>query len=436
MGNLPTNILAFVFALGIIIFVHEAGHLLMAKLFGVRVLTFSLGFGRRLVGFTRGETDYRVSLFPLGGYVRLGGESAEEATGDPREFTSKPRWQRVLVYLAGPAMNFVLAVLVIAGVFMVGIEVSALRDVPPLVGAVAPDSPAAAAGLRAGDRVTAVDGKEIRRWQQFAEILLTSPERTIPLAVERDGRELLLEIVPLRDPRYGYGEAGVFPRVLPRLAEVFPDSPAAAAGFRVGDEVRSVDGRAVADAPDFIAAIEGRAGDAVRVEVLRDGALQTLTVTPALQQGKGRIGVRLGAFQRFGPGKALVESVQYNVDIARQTFVVLGKIFTREIAAKSALSGPIEIAAWSGAAARSGFKNLVYLMGVISISIGLLNLFPIPLLDGGQIVILTVEGLLRRDLSLALKERINQVGFVLIMMLMGTVLFFDLMKNLPGVGGS
>lgn len=431
MSNLLTNVPAFIFALGVIIFVHELGHLIVAKLFGVRVLTFSLGFGKRLFGVQRGETDWRVSAVPLGGYVRLGGETAEEATGDPREFTSKPRWQRILVYLAGPAMNFVLAVALIAGAFMVGVEVSGLRDVPPVVGAVEPSSPAAKAGIEVGDRVVALDGETVTRWQQFAETVLTAPERKLAVTIVRGERQIPLEITPAKDPKYGYGDVGVYPRVLPRIAEVFAGSPAAAAGFRAGDEVRAVDGRAVADAPDFVAAVENRAGQAIAIDFLRDGKVQRATVTPAMQDGKGRIGVRLGAYQRFPFGQAVVESVRYNLDLARQTLVVMGKIFTRDIAAKSALSGPIEIAAWSGAAARSGFKNLIFFMGMISVSIGLLNLFPIPLLDGGQIFVLAVEGLLRRDLSLAVKERINQVGFVLILMLMGTVLIFDLMKNLP-----
>src|SRR5689334_5871473 len=166
MTNFLIQILSFVFALGVIIVVHEAGHLLVAKAFDVRVLTFSVGFGRKLWSTQRGETEYRVSAVPLGGYVRLGGESIEEATGnDPREFLSKPRWQRILVYLAGPAMNVLLALLIFAGLFMVGIQIPFLPDVPPVVGLVEPGSSAAAQGVQAGDRILTVNGRAVENWQ-------------------------------------------------------------------------------------------------------------------------------------------------------------------------------------------------------------------------------------------------------------------------------
>ena len=429
--NLLSNTAAFVFALGVIIFFHEFGHLLAAKAFNVRVLTFSLGFGRRLWGFKRGETDYRVALFPLGGYVQLGGEDPSEVTDDPREFANKPRWQRVVVYLAGPAMNAVLSVALLAVVFMLGMEVAALREVPPVVGVVAEESPAATAGLEPGDRIEAVDGKPVSRWDDVHFALLTSPGRAVELTLRRDGQSLSVTVVPDVVPRYEFGDAGVFPQLLPRIAQVLEDSPAAIAGFVLGDEVRAVDGRSVSSSRDFIAQIEERPGRAATVEVMRDGRLQTLTVTPRSEDGVGKIGVVIGYYQRYGPVAALGASVRYNIDIVRQTFAALAKIVTGRLAARSALSGPIEIAALSGAAARSGFKVLLHLMGIISISIGILNLLPIPILDGGQITVLLFEGLRRRDLSLKVKERIQQVGFALVVVLMVMVLYFDLVKNLP-----
>ncbi len=432
--NLLSNTAAFIFALGVIIFVHELGHLLAAKAFNVRVLTFSLGFGKRLWGFKRGETDYRVALFPLGGYVQLGGEEPGEASDDPREFANRPRWQRVVVYLAGPAMNAVLSVVLMAVVFMMGMEVAALREVPPVVGVVAEGSAAETAGLRPGDRIEAVDGKVVSRWDDVHFALLTSPGRAVELTVERDGCSLTATVVPDVVPRYEFGDAGVFPQLLPRIAQVLEDSPAAAAGFVAGDEVRAVDGRSVSSSADFIAQVEGRAGRTMAIEVMRDGRLETLTVTPRSEDGVGKIGVVIGYYQRYGPIAALGASVRYNIDIVRQTFAALGKIVSGRLAAKSALSGPIEIAALSGAAARSGFKVLLHLMGIISISIGILNLLPIPILDGGQIAILLVEGLRRRDLSLRVKERIQQVGFALVVLLMVMVLYFDLVKNLPVPG--
>ena len=429
--NLLSNAAAFIFALGVIIFFHELGHLIAAKAFNVRVLTFSLGFGKRLFGFKRGETDYRVALFPLGGYVQLGGEDPSEVSDDPREFSNKPRWQRIVVYLAGPAMNAVLSVILMAVVFMMGMEVAALREVPPVVGVVAEDSPAAAAGLEPGDRIEIVDGKPVNRWDDVHFALLTSPGRAVELTLRRDGRSLTASVVPDVVPRYEFGDAGVFPQLLPRIAQVLEDSPAAVAGFVSGDEVRAVDGRSVSSSQDFIAQIEARPEQTASVEVMRAGRLERLTVTPRSEEGVGKIGVVIGYYQRYGPIAALGASVRYNIDIVRQTFAALSKIVSGRLAAKSALSGPIEIAALSGAAARSGFKVLLHLMGIISISIGILNLLPIPILDGGQITILLFEGVRRRDLSIKVKQRIQNVGFALVVLLMVMVLYFDLVKNLP-----
>lgn len=432
MSNLLSNIPAFVFALGVIIFVHEAGHLLVAKAFGMKVLAFSLGFGKRLFGWKVGETDYRVSLVPLGGYVKLSGEEPGESTDDPRDFLNQPRWQRILVYLAGPLMNGVLSVLLIAGLFMVGIEVPALQSVPSVVGSVEAGSPGAAAGLLPGDEIVAIDGKEVSRWQDVAFNILTGIGKPLEFEIERNGERSVVRVTPEKPADFDFGDAGIYPKLLPRIGDIIAGAPAEAAGFRLGDEIRSVDGRPLGSPTDFVDYIEKHTGVSVVVEVLRGGALTHLNVVPADQGGKGRIGVRLTVAQRYPPLTALRESVRFNYDIAKQTMMVIGKIFKREVAAKSALAGPIEIAAQSGAAARAGFKNLLYLMGVLSLSIGLLNLFPIPVLDGGQITILLVESVMRRDLSMAVKERIAQVGLALVVLLMVTVLYFDLSKNLLG----
>ncbi len=433
MLHILGNVLAFIFALGVIIFVHEAGHLLVAKAFRMRVLTFSLGFGKRLWGRRRGETDYRISAVPLGGYVKLAGEDPDEEGHDPRDFPNRPRWQRILVYLAGPAMNGVLAVLLVAGLFMVGVDVPALQSIPAEVGTVEAGSPGDAAGIRPGDRIVAIDARPVEQWKQVAFAIMTSVGRELAVEVERDGERLLFTVVPARLAEYEIGDAGIYPRLLPRIAQLVAGAPAAEAGLRVGDEVRAVDGRSLANAAELIAHIETRAGTPVRLEIVRGGAPLAITVVPATVDGKGRIGVLLSLQQRYGPARAFVESLRFNGEIARQSLVVVGKIFTREVKARSALAGPIEIAAQSGQAARAGWKSLVYLMAVISTSIGLLNLFPIPVLDGGQIALLLVESTLRRDLPDRVKERVNQTGLALIVLLMLTVLYFDLAKNLPAV---
>ncbi|HYX25981.1 MAG TPA: RIP metalloprotease RseP [Thermoanaerobaculia bacterium] len=432
LTDILTNLLAFAFALGVIIIVHEAGHLMVAKAFGVRVLTFSVGFGRRLWGFRRGETEYRVSLVPLGGYVRLGGENPEEVSDDPREFLNKPRWQRILVYLAGPAMNVLLAVVLIAGLFMAGIEVMNLPDTPPLIGGVEPGTSAAQAGLQRGDLIARIKGKTVDDWNEVAFELLGSPDRPVPLTIRRGARTFTAVVTPKRVPRYDMGDfAGLLPSIRPQIIKVLDGTPAAAAGFRSGDEVRAVDGRPIVDTKAFVDAIAGRAGQRIEVQVVRDGQLLVVPVVPRNEGGAGKIGVQIGFYQRYGPAKAIVESVRYNLQTVEDTFRILGKIFSRELSAKGALAGPLEIAKQSGAAARRGFKDLLLLMGFISLSIAIMNLMPIPILDGGQIFILSIEGVIRRDLSLRFKEIISQVGFVMILLLMFVVIWFDLMKNLP-----
>jgi regulator of sigma E protease len=423
------TLLAFLACLGPIIFIHEAGHLLVAKAFKTKVLAFSLGFGKRLFGFQRGETDYRVSLLPLGGYVKLGGEDPSEVSADPREFLNKPRWQRFLVYLAGPAMNIFLAVVLIAVVFMAGIEVPDLQRIAPVVGYVEPGSGAAAAGFQPGDRLLTANGKALDRWQDAVFEMMTSVGRPVRLEFERNGEKRSAEVTPVRLEQYDIGDtAGLFPKILPRITQVMPGGPAAAAGFEAGDELRGVEGQSIAGAAEFVEAIEKRAGKPTRIDLSRHDQLLTLEVVPADQGGKGKIGVGVGIFQRYPPGRAVIESVRYNYNVATQLFSVLGKIFKGEVAAKSALSGPLEIAQLSGTAARAGWKSLVYLMGFLSISVAILNLLPIPILDGGQMALLAIEGGLRRDLPLNWKERLQQVGFVLLMAIMATVLWFDIGK--------
>jgi regulator of sigma E protease len=330
-------------------------------------------------------------------------------------------------------MNVVLAVFLVAFVFMLGIEVAAPPDIPALVGSVRPESPAAEAGLLPDDLIVSIDGEPISRWEDARFAFLTSPEKSLAVEVDRQGSLQSVVVTPLKVPKYEFGDAGVYPKLLPRIAGLFPGDPAQAAGLEVGDEILAVDGRPIASQTQFIEYVSARPGETVVVDLMRKDVPITLSVVPRSEDGRGWIGVSLTVttFQRFGPAEAFVQSVRFNIDVTRQTFAVIGKIFTGQLAAKSALSGPIQIAALSGAAARSGFRNLLHLMGLISISIAILNLLPIPILDGGQITILLFESLFRRDLSLTIKERINQVGFVLIVMLMVMVLYFDLVKVIP-----
>ncbi|XP_020905114.2 uncharacterized protein LOC110243366, partial [Exaiptasia diaphana] len=356
-------------------------------MFGVRVVTFSLGFGKRIWGFEHGGTDYRVSALPLGGYVRMAGEHPDEKTADPGDFMNKPRWQRILVYLAGPAMNAVLSVGIFAAVFMQGFWVQGLQDVDPVVGYIVEGSAAELAGLQIGDHILAAGGESVDKWGDLAFIVSTSPDRPLLLDLERAGERTSVELIPKADPRHGIGDAGFAPKLVLRTSGIIRGDPAHKAGFQPGDAVLRVNGKLVTTDQSFVDEIESNAGKEIEVEVLRGEETLTLSVVPKEVEGVGKIGVNLGIYRPLPFGEAVAESVRFNIDIIDKTLKVLGKLLTREIAAKSALSGPIEIAVWTGQAAQRGFQDLIYLMGFLSISIGFMNMLPIPVLDGGNIAI-------------------------------------------------
>ena len=400
----------------------------------MRVLAFSLGFGARSSGFTRGETEYKIGWIPLGGYVKLAGEDpGDQVSDDPREFVNRPRWQRIIVYLAGPAANAVLSVLLIAGLFVVGVDIPTLQSIPTVVGTVEAGCAGEAAGILPGDEIVAIDGKPVERWQEIAFTVMTSIGKPLAFELERAGQKVATTVTPVKPADFDFGDAGIYPKILPRIGEVVAGSPAERAGLLPGDELFARR-RPPARLARRVRRLRRGSAPARRSASSspRKGERRELDVIPADHDGKGKIGVTLTLTQKFPPLRALRESVRFNVEIAHQSLAVIGKIFKREVAAKSALAGPIEIAAQSGQAARSGWKSLLYLMGVISISIGLLNLFPVPILDGGQITILLVESVMRRDLSVNVKERIAQVGFALIVLLMVTVLWFDVSKRFLG----
>jgi regulator of sigma E protease len=306
-------------------------------------------------------------------------------------------------------MNVLLAILLVAVVFMVGIEIPDLQRIAPVVGFVEAGSSAEQAGLLPGDRLLTANGKAIGRWQDAMFEMITSANRPVKLEFERGTERRTAEVTPALLPEYGMGDsAGLYPKVLPRVTQVNADSPAQRGGIEVGDELRAVEGRSISGSAEFVEAIEARAGLPTRIELARGARLLTVEVTPADQAGKGKIGIGVGIFQRYGPGRAIVESARYNWNLVDQTFSVLGKIFTAKLSAKSALSGPLEIARLSGTAAKRGFKDLLYLMGFLSMSVAILNLLPIPVLDGGQMAVLVIEGGMRRDLPMPVRSACNK----------------------------
>jgi regulator of sigma E protease len=402
-----------------------------------------VGFGPRLIGFRKGETDYRLSAFPLGGYVKMAGETPMDTiTGEAYEFLSKPKWQRFLVAAAGPAMNIILAVVLIAGLYMYGTDVPEFLVGQAVVNVVEPGSPAEKAGIKPGDQIVAFDGQEKPDWQDVQNAILTSPGRRIPVVIERDGQKMEFTLVPQKKGREEAGDAGMFPSYRQIVQEVQPDSPAMKAGVRVGDEIIRVDGIDIrASGRTLQQTIQQVPDDTFPIALLRPGNAETgsasseveLHVTPMLKDGRKMIGIILQyptVHIKLGPLAAFQKSIESNKDNAVLIFQVLGRLVKREASVKQ-LDGPISIIGYSGQAYQAGFTTLLTFMALISLNLGILNVMPIPILDGGVMLLLIIEALLGRDLSLRMKERIVQASVVFILMIMVIVLYNDVVKLLP-----
>ena len=438
LNSLGLNVAAFIFVLGVLIFIHELGHYLVAKRLGIRVEVFSLGFGRRLLGFKRGATDYRISLIPLGGYVKMAGENPEEElTGSAEEFLSRPKLHRFAVAIAGPLMNIGLAILLLTITFMVGIDVRSHLAESPIIGSVRFDSQAEKAGLLIGDRILSINGTETPTWKDAEFVIGTSPNLTLTIELSRQEEPIQREVFSESTQPGGPGAIGVGPFVPYHIEMVEPDSAAADAGLRRGDEIAGVLHRTQLLTGFYMVAevVRNSQGEPLRFQIRRDGQLLDQDITPRLIDGRPR----LGAFvefpvetQQLGLIGALGRSLRENYRVSRLVFVIVGRLITGQ-ASIAQMSGPIEIARFSGMAASLGWLALLGFMGLVSLQLGILNLMPIPILDGGVILLLIVEGLIGRDLSLRAKERIFRVGLIFLVLLMGVVIVNDISKNLPSV---
>ena len=430
-----TNAGAFVLVLGLMIFFHEFGHFITAKAFGMRVFIFSFGFGPRLLGFKWGDTDCRVSLIPLGGYVKLEGEPDDvvsedvSARGDGRDFTARPRWQRFLVYVAGPFMNGVLTVTVLTVLYTRGFPVEASLYDPPIVGAVADGSPSSAAGIQTGDEIVAIDGKPVSSWEDAQYAILVRPDAQVRLTVRRDGqtREVTLRSSSTSVERVG--TIGISPLV--RVGEVVPGYPAEKAGLRLGDAIVRINGQPIHSFNEIAALVAraGAGGQPLMLQVYRDGRILDMTVTPRNDGAGLRIGVGpKQVVKKFPLPRAVTEAFDWTWDMTRQTVDVLGRLLTARISPRT-MMGPLGIATAAGDAARGGPVALFYLVAVISLQVGIMNLFPLPPLDGGHLAILVGEGIRRRDFSANAKIWIMNAGAMVLFLLIGLVLYSDLSKT-------
>jgi regulator of sigma E protease len=442
--------LSMLVVLGIMVLVHEAGHFITAKLCGVRVEVFSIGFGKRIVGFRRGDTDYRLSLLPLGGYVKMAGENpGEEATGDPGEFGAHPRWQRILIGLSGPVSNFMLAFVLMTGLYMMHNEVDQYMQGPAVIDFVPKASAAAQAGLEAGDRIVEFGRDKNPTWQQIGIRTGIEGSQTIPVVVERQVNGVAQQVnaeLPLAGATKAGSDGpdlealGLEPRVQQApltIHDVTPEYPLAKAGVERGDLLMAIDGVSLHSTASVMAYLQQNGDKPVDLSIGRAGKTLHFTLTPMLgDDGTGRIGYRLGfrpdpppfTVEQLPLLEAARRSITFNEQNSGYIVEVLRKLFSAHSNVKQ-LSGPIGIARVTGEAiTMPGWQPIIGEMALISLNLGIFNLLPFPILDGGMILLLAIEGLIRRDINQQFKERIYQVAFVVLVLFAAFVMFNDVSK--------
>ncbi len=437
MHDFLISTIAFIILIGIMVVVHELGHFLVAKLFGVRVEAFAVGMGPRLFGIKHGDTDYKVCLLPIGGFVKMTGENPgeDQPKDDPGSFAAHPRWQRMLIGVAGPVANFILAFVAMAFYFGWINEVPAHDVKTTSIEWVIPGSDAAEAGLQPGDIVRRFDTDDNPSWEQVYARMSLDPNQTVPVTVDRDGKTLQTE---LRIPGALEGDdlAGILPQYMPgpiTIQNVMPGTPAAQSGLRTGDAILSVDGQPFHSVTSLLAYMQNGKGKPISLSIRRNGA----TIGPVIARpARLDTGWKLGFMAVPVPIRpsplplktALAKSTQFCANGSTLIVQMLERIATHQVSAKQ-LTGPVGIAQIAGEAAQTkGWYSKFYLAGEISLNLGILNLMPFPILDGGLILLLLIESVLRHDISIMVKERIYQAAFVVLMMFFAFVIFNDVTK--------
>jgi regulator of sigma E protease len=433
--NLLREIIAGAVVLGVLVLIHEWGHFIAAKLCGVRVDVFSIGFGARIWGWKSGDTDYRVSWLPLGGYVRMAGDNpAEERTGAPYEFLSRPRWQRFLIAVAGPIMNILTTFLIFWGIYaFVGAPTDASLRLPSQVAAV-PQS-AGTDGVQPGDRIVQVNGVNTPRWENVETALESlKPGAQVAINVDRAGQQVALEVKIPSDPASVDSVVG-YPPQPAIIDEIEPGFPADKAGLQPGDKVIGINGKPVVAWGQLVDGVRNSNGMPVRFLVERGSEQVAAIMTPQrAMDPDGQMVWQIGvvpqveqAYEHQGVFASVADAVNATGRTGQEIFDVLTGLFVGKVSVRD-LAGPVWIARVSGQAAQRGPMELLELTAAISLNLGILNLLPIPILDGGHVLLLLIEGGMRRDLSLAFKERFVQVGLVFLLGIFAFVMYSDILK--------
>ena len=425
----------FILVLSILVVFHELGHYLAARYFRVKVESFSIGFGPKLLGFDHNGTDFKVCLLPLGGYVKMAGHAlTEEAGYEPDGFSAKPRWQRLIILAAGPAFNFILAIGLLTGIYMNQYSRAAYLEEIARIGYVRPASAADQAGIQTGDVVRSIDGVETPTWKTLMMASTLVLDNEAALTIERDGtaQDTKITIPELRGER-GVPDPGWSAAHRVELVELVPGMPAANSGIEVGDLLASINGSPIIAIEQVADLVGGSGGQPLLVELERHGERRSLEIQPARHEEGWRLGIVMRPIrerieEELSFSAAVGVSVEENLGFASIIFRSLGKLITGDMAVTN-LEGPVGIYEHTQSAASFGMLALIQFMALISVNLGVINLAPVPVLDGGQMLLLAVESMLRRDVSMLVKQRITQAGLVFIVLLFGVVMYNDVVRQ-------
>jgi len=436
MGTILGTLLAFAIVFGILVFIHEFGHFFMAKLVGIRVEVFSFGYGKRLLGIKRGTTDYRVSVFPLGGYVKFLGEGVFEPGRELAvdDFMAQKRWERFLVMVMGSVMNILLAVFLFSVINMAGVTVPEYQDQKPVIGWIESGSPAEKSLLQIDDEILRINGREVKTWADVELAVESKPERLITLDIKREGKIFPIQLMTETEKmmKYEMGYAGFRAKILTQVAMVKPDSPAEKGGLKAGDIILAINGQPIYFYK-FVETIGKNPDKELEFSVEREGKPLTLRITPRKEGKVGKIGispVAKSVVKKFGFSRAINQSVKENIKMVFLIINYLKELFKGEASTRQ-MGGPLEIASLSFAFFQMGFMAMMSWIAILSLQLGVINLFPIPVFDGGQIFVLLLEGIFRRDFTPKVRQIWMQIGFVIFIFLLGFLILNDIVKRMP-----
>ena len=426
------TIITFLFVLSVLVFVHEFGHFIAAKKAGVRVETFSIGMGPKLLKKVSGDTEYCLSAIPLGGYVKMKGENPdEESTGDSDELMAKSIPARFSIFFAGPLMNVLLAILLLSLVYFIGIEEPKYLYDPPIIGWIEDESPADEMGLLPGDLILSVGGSNVPTWEQTLVMIGSVGDKLTEIEFERDGASRTVSIKPNLIKEIGAGHIGIHPRIEAFVGALSPGFPAEKAGIQAGDKIIQINDIPIIHWDQMVQLIQTLPEQEMEVTVLRNGEKIAVKLTPQKEGDRLLIGIQLQQQQTVLKKYGFVESISRGTkrcwELTTMTLDLLRRLVTWQASPKS-IGGPIMIAQMSGEVAKQGVSELLSFMGLISLSLGIFNLLPIPVLDGGHIFLLVVEFINRKPLSMEKRELAQKIGLLILIPLFLFVFYNDIAR--------